>query len=407
MKKRQVTIIGGGPSGLIAAEILACEGFGVTIYDRKASVGRKFLMAGRGGLNLTHSEPISAFKRKYNESAQDFLNPLLDSFNPDRLREWCHSLGEDTFIGSSGRVFPKSFKASPLLRSWLKKLDKLGVSFQLQRNWMGWNRTNQLVFNDSNGAEEFIDSDYTLLALGGASWPNLGSDASWVDILEKKNISIAELRPANCGFTVNWSEIFQNKFSGVPLKNISVSIGDKTVKGEIMISSKGIEGGAIYALSSCLRDTLENAQSVILNIDLRPSISRQNIISKLENNPRRKQSMTTYLQKTLGLKPLEISLLREANSKLGDLSNEHLATLLKSIPIEANSTFPIERAISCAGGIQLENLDRNMMLKNIPGVFAAGEMLDWEAPTGGYLLQACFATGVAAARGILNHAKSD
>ncbi len=364
-------------------------------------------MAGRGGLNLTHSEALVDFKKKYNTKSQEFIGSLLDRFTPDDLRNWCHELGEETFIGSSGRIFPKTFKASPLLRAWLKKLETLNVQFKLQRNWRGWDEEGRLIFTDQNGIDEFISSDYTLLSLGGASWPNLGSDGSWVKLLQEKNIPVSPLHPANCGFTVNWSDIFKKKFSGQPLKSIGLSFGEHNIKGEVMISSNGIEGGAVYALSSHLRHSLEAGISTVLRIDLKPAMREQDIIDRLQKSPRRKQSFTTYLQKSLGLNSLAINLLREANPKVSELTDRKLAQTIKSIPVKLMATFPIERAISSAGGVQLDNIDQNMMIKDLASVFVAGEMLDWEAPTGGYLLQACFATGIAAAKGIINYAKSD
>lgn len=401
MKPHKSVIIGGGPAGLIAAETLAKAGFAVTVYERKASLGRKFLMAGRGGLNLTHSEPLDKFLLRYNE-ASPFISPLIEAFRPEDLRNWCEELGEPTFIGSSGRVFPESFKASPLLRSWIKRLETLGVEFKMQRQWTGWNAENHLTFLNQDNSAETVAPETTLLALGGASWPNLGSDGLWTSLLESKNIPISPLRPANCGFHVEWSDIFREKFSGQPLKSISATLGDKTVAGEIMVSQKGIEGGAIYALSSLLRQSLEQHHKTILQIDLRPTLTTDIIIKKL-NQPRDKLSFSKYLQRTLGLDALSINLLRESDRQVSYYKPEQLAHLIKYVPVRLESPFPIDRAISSAGGIKLEALDKNLMLKQLRGVFACGEMLDWEAPTGGYLLQASFATGVAAAKGILNY----
>ena len=401
MKPHKCVIIGGGPAGLIAAETLAKAGFRVDVYERKASLGRKFLMAGRGGLNLTHSEPLDSFLNRYNE-ARDFVAPFINEFSPEDLRSWCHDLGEPTFIGSSGRIFPESFKASPLLRAWIRQLEKLGAQFHMQKEWNGWDKNKNLIFKNPDDSIEIVQGDTTLLALGGASWPNLGSDASWVSLLEAQSIAISELRPANCGFTVRWSDIFRDKFSGQPLKSLTITFKDKTVPGEIMISKNGIEGGAIYALSSKLRQSLENGQDTVLHIDFRPTLSKEIIETKL-HQPRQKLSFSKYLQRVLGLDSLTIGLLREYDMGIGDYAPKDLAALIKSLPVRLRAPFPVERAISSAGGIKLDELDQNLMLNKLPGVFAAGEMLDWEAPTGGYLLQASFATGIAAAKGIIRY----
>lgn len=403
MKTIEVAIIGGGPAGLMAAETLAKAGLSVTIYDRKPSVGRKFLMAGRGGLNLTHSEPMEKFKRRYGDT-EDFMLPFINQFTPDELRHWAEALGETTFIGSSGRIFPQSFKASPLLRAWLKRLELLGVKFRLQKSWAGWNEKQELVFRTPDEIIQSTKPDYTLLALGGASWPSLGSDGSWVDILEAVGIKITPLEPANCGFHLNWSDIFKNKFTGQPLKSIALTFEEKTVPGEIMISENGIEGGAIYALSSRLRRSLKLGKDTTLTIDLRPTLSLEQVKEKLLQ-PRHKQSLSTYLERILSLSPLEINLLREFDLKIGDYETDELAALIKAIPIRVRRTYSIDKAISSAGGVRLDELDNNLMLKKISGVFIAGEMIDWEAPTGGYLLQGCFATGHAAALGIINYAR--
>ncbi len=403
-KDLSVAIIGGGPAGLIAAETLAAAGKRVIVYERKTSLGRKFLMAGRGGLNITHSEPLDKFLTRYGQSSE-FLSPFLHDFTPGRLREWCEGLGEETFTGTSGRVFPKSFKASPLLRAWIKRLEKLNVEFKMQREWTGWDAQGNLVFKLADGTDETVKASAVLLALGGASWPNLGSDGGWTRILAEKNISVAALQPANCGFIVDWSDIFRDKFAGQPLKTISVTFAGKTVPGEIMMSRNGIEGGAIYALSSTLRDSLERGEDTILTIDLRPSLTIESILEKL-STPRKRQSFSSYMERALGLNPLSINLLREADLKVTDYKNDELAALIKAVPVRLKAPFPIERAISSAGGIRLDALNGDLMIRGMPGVFAAGEMLDWEAPTGGYLLQASFATGYAAAAGILNYTAS-
>ncbi len=398
-----ICIIGGGPAGLMAAEILATAGHRVTIYDRKTSVGRKFLMAGRGGLNLTHSESLDKFLTRYNE-AQPFLEPLIRAFSPDDLRAWCEGLGQDTFIGSSGRVFPKAMKASPLLRAWLNRLEQSGVEFKLQHTWRGWNEDAALVFETTDGKYETVKPDAVLLALGGASWPNLGSDGAWAPLLDASGVDISPLRPANSGFTVAWSPYMREKHAGEPLKNITLTLRNKTVPGEMIISEHGLEGGAIYALSSSIRETIAKTGKAVISINLRPQQSKDDLIKKL-SKPRGRQSFSTYLHKSLSFTPVHTALLREAVPDVANYTSEQLAELIQATPLTLTAPFSIEKAISSAGGIRLDALNKNMMIKSLPGIFAAGEMLDWEAPTGGYLLQACFATGRAAAHGILNYLK--
>ncbi len=388
-----VAIIGGGPAGLIAAEVLTNAGASVIVYDRMPSLGRKFLIAGRGGLNLTHSEPLEKFLPRYN-AAQKFMTPFIEKFSPEKLRGWCEELGQETFVGSSGRVFPKSMKASPLLRAWLSRLDQAGVQFKLQRTWKGWSEDGELIFDTQNGMVKTAKPDAILLALGGASWPSLGSDGSWTKLI---NAPMNALKPSNCGFVCGWSD-YMKKYAGTPLKNISITYNGQTVNGEAIIAQNGMEGGAVYALSASIRDNLPTT----VTIDLRPNISAEGLLKKMDA-PRGRQSFSTFLQKTLGLSPLAISLLREADKDIQHLSPQNLANLIKSVSITFTAPFSIDRAISSAGGIKIDAIDDNFMIKNIPSVFAAGEMLDWEAPTGGYLLQACFATGVAAANGIMNY----
>lgn len=393
-----VVIIGGGPAGLFAAEYLAGAGLPVHIYDRKPSLARKFLMAGRGGLNVTHSEPLEKFVTRYG-AAQPFLAPMIEQFTPDDLRAWCEGLGQETFVGTSGRVFPKAMKASPLLRAWLARLDSLGVQFHLQTRWRGWDG-DALMFETAQGDVRTVRAAATLLALGGASWPSLGSDGSWVDILSARGVPIAPLRPANCGFVVQWSDVFRKKFAGTPLKNIALRVNENSVKGEMVVGEKGIEGGAVYALSSSIREIIAERGEAVLHIDLRPEQTTDDIVRKFDKTPMGRQSFSTYLKKTLNLPSVAINLLREANNDVTSLSSCDLAALIKAVPVKTTAPFDIDRAISSAGGIKLDAIDSRMMLKNMDGVFAAGEMLDWEAPTGGYLLQACFATGRAAGRGI-------
>lgn len=394
----EAAVIGGGPAGLIAAEVLARAGVAVTVYDRMPSVGRKLLMAGRGGLNLTHSEALERFVARYAE-ARPQLEPLIGAFRPDDLRAWCEGLGQETFVGSSGRVFPKAFKASPLLRAWLQRLESLSVRFALRHRWQGWGDEGRLIFTDAAGEAVQAKPEATILALGGASWPRLGSDGSWVELLAQRGITVSALRPANMGFTCPWSEIMRSRFAGEPLKRIALTFEGATVKGEAIVTQDGIEGGAVYALSAKLRDAIEQGGSTLLHVDLRPDLSREALLKKLDA-PRKGQSASTFLRKRAGLSPVGIALLREVSPAL-PTEPEALARLIKTLPLTLTGTKSLDRAISSAGGVPFTELDEHLMLRRLPGVFVAGEMLDWEAPTGGYLLQATFATGIAAARGVL------
>jgi len=402
VSKTQVAVIGAGPAGLMAAEVLARGGAGVTVYDAMPSAGRKFLMAGRGGLNLTHSEALPAFLVRYRE-AMPKLAAAIEAFPPDRLRQWSEELGQPTFIGSSGRVFPRAFKASPLLRAWLRRLDSMGVQLKLRHRWTGWDEQGRLLFETPDGRRA-IDARATVLALGGASWPRLGSDGAWAEWLAANEITISPLRPANCGFTVAWSDIFRDRFEGQPLKGIALTFGSYTVRGEAIVTRTGIEGGAIYALSADLRESILDSGQATLHIALRPDLQPADLIARL-SAPKGKQSFSNWLRKAAHLSPVGISLLQEtaiaAGVSLSSLSAEKLAGLINAVPVQLDGVAPIARAISTAGGISFDKLDADFMIRCLPGVFAAGEMLDWEAPTGGYLLQASFATGAAAGRGAL------
>jgi uncharacterized flavoprotein (TIGR03862 family) len=404
--KTQVAIIGAGPAGLMAAEVLAQGGAQVTVYDSMPSAGRKFLMAGRGGLNLTHSEPLPQFLARYRE-AMPHLTTAIEAFPPETLRDWSDALGQATFVGSSGRVFPKAFKASPLLRAWLRRLDSAGVQFALRHRWTGWDERGQLLFQTPDGPR-VVDATAAVLALGGASWPRLGSDGAWVETLAAKGVKISELRPANSGFTVAWSDIFRDRFEGQPLKGVALSFGSHSVRGEAIVTRTGVEGGAVYALSAELREAIMTSGQATLNIALRPDLDINDLIARL-SQPKGKQSFSNFLRKAARLPPAAIGLLQEAakasGASLSSQSPADLARLINAVPIRLAGTAPIVRAISTAGGISFDEVDVDFMIRRLPGTFAAGEMLDWEAPTGGYLLQASFATGAAAGRGALKWLK--
>ena len=386
-----VAVVGGGPAGLFAAETLAAAGHKVTVYDRMPSVGRKLLMAGRGGLNLTHSEGFEAFVGRYG-TATARLGPMLAAFPPAALVAWAEGLGQPTFVGSSGRVFPKALKASPLLRAWLARLAGLGVTLRPRHEWLGWTDGDALRFRTPDG-EVVVAPDATVLALGGASWPKLGSDGGWSAWLD----DVAPFRPANMGFDVAWSPVMQ-AFAGQPLKGIALSFRGRTVRGEAMVTRYGLEGGAIYALSAPLRDAVQAEGSALAVFDLRPDMTAGALTARL-SHPGAGQSLANRLRKALKLSPVEINLLREAHGKDLPTRPAALAARIKAAPIRLTGVQPLARAISSAGGVRLAALDDDLMLRARPGVFAAGEMLDWEAPTGGYLLQASFATGLAAANG--------
>jgi uncharacterized flavoprotein (TIGR03862 family) len=386
----------------MAAEVLARGGATVTIYDAMPSAGRKFLMAGRGGLNLTHSEPLPQFLARYRE-AMPHLKAVIEAFPPSALRDWSEGLGQETFVGSSGRVFPKAFKASPLLRAWLRRLDSQGVKLALRHRWTGWDGQGRLRLQTTDGLVA-VEATATVLALGGASWPRLGSDGAWAEMLSVKGVKISPLRPANSGFTVAWSDIFRDRFEGQPLKGVALTFGEYSIRGEAIVTRTGIEGGAIYALSAELREAILRDGMATLNIALRPDTEIGELTAKL-SAAKGKQSLSNFLRKAANLSPVAIGLLQEAAKASGmllsSLSPADLARLIQAVPVQLDGVSPIARAISTAGGIPFSELDTGFMLRRVPGVFAAGEMLDWEAPTGGYLLQTSFATGAAAGRGAL------
>ena len=397
-----IAVVGAGPAGLIAAEHLAQAGHRVIVYDHMPSPARKFLMAGRGGLNLTHSEPLHDMMQRYTP-AGPLLENALHAFDNDALRAWSAALGEDTFIGSSGRVFPKSFKASPLLRACLRRLDALGVVLKPRHALIDINADGGLLLRDDAGAVITDRPAATLLALGGGSWPRLGSTGAWQAMLARHGVPISPLRPANMGFQTAWSTFFAERFAGQPLKNITVSHAEKIMRGEIVITDYGIEGGAVYALSSAMRDAIEATGSAAVQIDLKPAISLEQLALKLARSQKPKESRSTFLKRVAGLTPAAIGLLHEVAGKQLPADSHTLAALIKSVPVTLHAPQGMDRAISSAGGLRFDSINGDFMLKAIPGVFAAGEMLDWDAPTGGYLLQATFATGIAAAKGICNY----
>ena len=370
------------------------------------SAGRKFLMAGRGGLNLTHSEALPEFLTRYG-AVKSHLRAAIAAFPPDALRAWSETLGQPTFVGSSGRVFPQSFKASPLLRAWLRRLDALGVKFAFRHRWTGWDSDGRLLFQTSDG-EHVVDASATVLALGGASWPRLGSDGGWVETLAARGVLVTPLLPSNCAFGVRWSPVFQERHAGFPLKGIALRFGGSTVRGEIMLTQTGIEGGPVYALSAPLREEIRTHGSAVLFVALKPDMSTPEVTARL-SAPRGKSSLATHLRKKLNLTPAGIGLIQEAALTFDDslmlMPMDELAINVNTVPVLLTGIAPIARAISTAGGITFDELDPDFMIHRLPSVFAAGEMLDWEAPTGGYLLQASFATGAAAGKGALKWLK--
>jgi uncharacterized flavoprotein (TIGR03862 family) len=398
-----VAVIGGGPAGLMAAEVASAAGARVDVYDAMPSVGRKFLMAGKGGLNLTHAEPIEAFLSRYGDRRPE-LEPLLADFGPEALRAWARALGVATFVGSSGRVFPSDMKAAPLLRAWLHRLRAAGVNFHMRHRWCGWNEAGALVFATPHGGRA-VPAGVTVLAMGGGSWSRLGSTGAWVPLLAARGVRVAPLRPANCGFDVGWSEHFRARYAGHPVKAVSLAYAGRDgivrrQQGEFMLTATGVEGNLIYAMSARLRDEIEAAGVALLHLDLAPGRALPQLALELARE-RGSSSMANQLRRRAGIEGAKAGLLRELLPKQAFTDPARLAAAIKALPLRLVAPRPLDEAISSAGGVVFEDLDERMMLPALPGVFCAGEMLDWEAPTGGYLLTACFSSGRAAGAGAI------
>jgi uncharacterized flavoprotein (TIGR03862 family) len=391
-------VIGGGPAGLMAAEVISGRGVKVDVYDAMSSLGRKFLMAGKSGLNITHSDPFDVFLERYGKRRTQ-IEPLLMEFGSVQLRDWVHSFGIETFVGTSGRVFPVGMKASPLLRAWLTRLNASGVTFHLRHKLTAILPGNSLRFV-TPGGEVTVKADAVVLALGGGSWSRLGSDGAWVPWLRQAGAEVEALRPSNCGFDVAWSQHFREKYDGHPIKSVVLTFGDFRQQGEFIVTKEGVEGGLIYAASARLRDEIYANGNAVMYLDLKPDRTLEWLKDKL-SRPRGKRSLGSYLEKTLGIKGVKAGLLHEFVSKEDFMDAERLAGLIKALPVPLVAPRPLDEAISSAGGVRFESLDESLMLRTMPGVFCAGEMLDWEAPTGGYLLTACFSSGYAAGNGVL------
>jgi uncharacterized flavoprotein (TIGR03862 family) len=398
-----VAVIGGGPAGLMAAEVLAQGGIQVDLYDAMPSAGRKFLLAGKGGLNLTHAEPFEQFMQHYGKRRGQ-LEPWLHDFGPEELRAWSAGLGVETFVGSSKRVFPVGMKSVPLLRLWLRRLRSSGVVFHFRHKWIGWT-TGHLLRFETPGGEIFIQAQAVVLALGGASWPVTGSNGAWIPLLAGCGVAVAPLKPSNCGFNVAWTEHFRERFAGHPVKSLILSFTNSKgqvlhQQGEFVITKTGVEGSLIYAVSATLRDEIKAHGQFVIHLDLAPGWTHERLVERL-SRPRGSRSMASHLERSVGMRGVKAGLLWEIVPK-GDFTHpEMLAFTIKDLPVALLTPRPLEEAISSAGGVKFEELDDHLMLQKLPGVFCAGEMLDWEAPTGGYLLTACFASGRAAGQGAL------
>ena len=403
-----VTIVGAGPAGLMAAEVLANAGHSVAIYDAMPSVGRKFLLAGKGGLNLTHSEAPDSFASRYGDR-RTAVEPWLKEFGATEIRDWAKGLGIDTFVGTSARVFPTDMKAAPLLRAWLRRL-RPHVQVHARHRWTGWTSDGLLAF-DSPAGQVHVQADAVVLAMGGGSWSRLGSDGAWVAPLRGQGIDVAPLRPSNCGFEVKggWSEHFSSRFAGHPFKSVAISFTDSrgqtfARKGEFVATQTGVEGSLIYAASSLLRDEIAAQGSATFHLDLLPDRTAEKVLAEV-NHPRGSRSLSSHLKSRLGMDGIKSAILHELLGKEDFLNPSKLTASIKSLPVTLNATRPIDEAISSAGGVMFEGLDAQLMLTKLPGVFCAGEMLDWEAPTGGYLLTASLASGRQAGHGVVNYLK--
>jgi len=393
-----VVIIGGGPAGLMAAEVLSQANVNVSVYDAMPSVGRKFLMAGKGGLNLSHAEAFDTFLSRCAERRTE-IEPMLNAFPPEALIAWVRGLGIDTFVGSSGRIFPTDMKAAPLLRAWLHRLRRAEVVFHVRHRWLGWNDEGLLRFATPHG-EQLVKADAVILALGGGSWARLGSTGAWVEVLQQRGVDVAPLKPANCGFDAYLTEHFCSRFAGQPLKSVQLSFGDFCQRGDLMVTATGLEGGLIYAASALLRESCATNSETRIHLDLLPDTHLSSLTAKLSQS-RGKDSMANFMRKRLGITGVKAGLLREVLTRDDFNKPEKLAATIKALPIKLITPRPLDEAISSAGGVRFEALNEHLMIRQVSGVFCAGEMLDWEAPTGGYLLTACFASGYSAAEGVL------
>lgn len=400
-RRRTATVIGGGPAGLMAAEVLAGAGCAVTVYDHMASMGRKLLLAGRGGLNITHSEPTDEMLERYGP-ARARLESAVRRWPASALRAWCADLGEPTFVGSSGRVFPQSFRATPLLRAWLGRLTTAGVTFETRHRFVGFVGSGDsptAVRLDTPDGRREVTADVVVLALGGASWPRVGSDGAWVPLLRAADVHVATLRPANCGLCIGWRHEWLARHEGAPVKNVRLSLDGLAVRGDVVITRAGVEGGPVYALAAAARDAIERDGSCTITVDLGPDLTEGQLAERIARA--RPGDSTSSVLRRAGLAPVAAALVRELGGRQLPTTPADLAALVKRLPLVTSATTPIDRAISSAGGVGLDEVDDRFMLRRLPGVFVAGEMLDWEAPTGGYLLQASFSTAVAAAEGAL------